>query len=158
MEVLKISCGADLAPIECINPRRDRWAVRWDLHQEQDGAWFASEVVVDHRPTVDEIRSIISRHIDAITQDEIINGFSWKGKPVRLTDDAQRNFLFAVYSLDRTGEIDRAQFVGLLEAQTDAEAADELGDMVAAIWQHIKQKRADGIAAKNAVDFSKYVL
>lgn len=63
-----------------------------------------------------------------------------------------------MYSLDRTGEIDRAQFVGLLEAQTDAEAADELGDMVAAIWKHIKQKRADGIAAKNAVDFSKYVL
>lgn len=158
MEVLKISCGADLAPIECINPRRDRWAVRWDIHQEQDAGWFASEVVVDHRPTVEEIREIITAHIDATTQNDIVNGFSWKGKPVKLTDTAQRNFLFAVFTVDRTGEIDREQFVGLLDAQTDAEAADELADMVSAIWGHIQQKRADGITAKNAVDFSKYAL
>lgn len=158
MKVLKISCGADLAPIECINPRRDRWAVRWDIHQKQDAGWFASEVVVDHRPTVEEIREIITAHIDATTQNDIVNGFSWKGKPVKLTDTAQRNFLFAVFTVDRTGEIDREQFVGLLDAQTDAEAADELADMVSAIWEHIQQKRADGIAAKNAVDFSKYAL
>jgi hypothetical protein len=77
---------------------------------------------------------------------------------VRLTDAAQRNFLFAVYSLDKTGEIDRAPFIGLLEADTDAAAADELGDMVAAMWTHIKECRAAGIEAKNAVDYSQYEL
>lgn len=157
MNVIKISCGPELAPIECINPRRDRWAFRWDHHQE-DGAWYAFEAVTDHRPTVDEIRATVAAYIDGVTQDQIINGFTWKGKPVKLTDAAQRNFLFAVVKVDRTGQIDRQQFIGLLDAQTDAEAADELGEMVVAIWDHIERKRADGIAAKEAVDFSKFEL
>lgn len=156
MKVSKISCGANLAPIECINPRRDRWAVRWDLHQEPEGGWFALEAVVEHRPTVDEVRQIISDHIDEATQHDIVNGFAWKGKSVRLTDTAQRNFLFAVYSLNHTGEFDRTPFAGLLEADTDAAAAQELGDMVAAMWNHIKTHRARGQALKVAVDYSAY--
>lgn len=158
MNVIKISCSPELAPIECINPRRNRWAFRWDHHQEQDGTWYAYEAITDHKPTIDEIRATISAYIDGQTQAEIINGFSWKGKPVKLTDEAQRNFLFAVFKVDRTGEINREQFIGLLDAQTDAEAADELGDMVVAIWDHIEEKRADGIKAKAAVDFSKFEL
>jgi hypothetical protein len=75
-----------------------------------------------------------------------------------LTDTAQRNFLFAVYHLDHTGEIDRAPFVGLLEADTDATAADELGDLVAAMWVHIKEYRAKGQQAKASVDYSQYEL
>ena len=134
MNFQKISCSEHLEPIECINPRRDRWAFRWNHHKE-DGGWFAFEAVADHRPSVDEIREVIDAQIDAATQSDIIEGFEWNGKKIRLTDTAQRNFLFAVYSLNHTGEIDRAPFVGLLEADTDAAAADELGDMVAAAHQ-----------------------
>jgi len=157
MKVNKISCAEVLAPIECIAPRKNRWAFRWDHHHEAEG-WYAFEVVMDHRPTVEEIRQIIEKHIDEATQAEIVNGFAWNGHPVKLTDTAQRNFLFAVYSLDHTGEIDRSAFIGLLEADTDAAAADELGDMVAAMWQHIKARRAEGIELKRAVDYSQYEL
>lgn len=157
MKIQKISCSEALMPVECINPRRCRYAVRWNHHKEEEG-WFAFETVFDHAPTVDEIRAVINGHIDELTQKEIINGFSWNGRPVRLTDTAQRNFLFAVYSLNHTGEIDRAPFVGLLEADTDAAAADELGDMVAAMWEHIKKHRAEGQSLKDAVDYSVYEL
>lgn len=157
MNFQKISCSEHLEPIECINPRRDRWAFRWNHHKE-DGGWFAFEAVADHRPSVDEIREVIDAQIDAATQSDIIEGFEWNGKKIRLTDTAQRNFLFAVYSLNHTGEIDRAPFVGLLEADTDAAAADELGDMVAAMWKHIKEHRKRGRQAKEAVDCSVYVL
>lgn len=158
MKVQKISCSEFLQPVECINPRRSRYAVRWDHHEEAEGGWFAFEVVFDHAPAVEEIRAVINGHIDELTQQAIINGFSWKGRPVRLTDTAQRNFLFAVYSLNHTGEIDRAPFVGLLEADTDAAAVDELGDMVAAMWDHIKKNRAVGQSLKDAVDYSVYEL
>lgn len=147
-----------LAPIECINPRRDRWAVRWNHRNDEERGWLAMEMITDGRPTTDEIREAIAEYYDAQTQNRIVNTFFWKGKKVRLTDTAQRNFLFAVYSLDRTGEIDRAPFIGLLEADTDAAAADELGDMVAAMWTHIKECRTAGIEAKNAVDYSLYEL
>ena len=158
MKTREISCSEVLAPIECINPRRDRWAVRWNHPRDEERGWLAVEMITDVRPTVDEIRDAVAEYFDAQTQDRIVNTFLWNGRKVRLTDTAQRNFLFAVYSLDKTGEIDRAPFIGLLEADTDAAAADELGDMVAAMWTHIKECRAAGIEAKNAVDYSQYEL
>lgn len=48
--------------------------------------------------------------------------------------------------------------MGLLEADTDAAAAEELGDMVAAMWEHIKKHRAEGQSLKDAVDYSVYEL
>ncbi len=158
MKTREISCSEVLAPIECINPRRDRWAVRWNHHRDEERGWLAVEMITDGRPTIDEIRDAVAEYFDAQTQNRIANTFFWNGRKVRLTDAAQRNFLFAVYSLDKTGEIDRAPFIGLLEADTDAAAADELGDMVAAMWTHIKECRAAGIEAKNAVDYSQYEL
>lgn len=158
MKYQEISCSEVLAPIECVNPRRDRWAVRWNHRYDEERGWLAVEMIADGRPTIDEIREAITEYYDTQTQSRIVNTFFWKGRKVRLTDTAQRNFLFAVYSLDRTGEIDRAPFIGLLEADTDAAAADELGDMVAAMWTHIKECRAAGIEAKNAVDYSAYEL
>ena len=158
MKAIEISCSEVLAPIECINPRRDRWAVRWNHRRDEERGWLAVEMITDHRPTADEIRDAVAEYYDAQTQNRIVNTFFWNGRKVRLTDTAQRNFLFAVYSLDKTGEIDRAPFIGLLEGDTDAAAADELGDMVAAMWTHIKECRAAGIEAKNAVDYSQYKL
>ena len=119
MKTREISCSEVLAPIECINPRRDRWAVRWNHHRDEERGWLAVEMITDGRPTVDEIRDAVAEYFDAQTQNRIANTFFWNGRMVRLTDAAQRNFLFAVYSLDKTGEIDRAPFIGLLEADTD---------------------------------------
>lgn len=156
MKFQKISCSESLRLIECINPRRDVWATRWDHHYDQKEGWVVLEMITVGRPSVDEIRTAIGEYIDQQTQENIINGFTWNGRPVKLTDTAQRNFLFAVYSLDHTGEIDRSAFIGLLEADTDAAAADELGDMVAAMWHHIKECRATGIDRKKAVDYTPY--
>ncbi len=157
MKIQKISCSEFLNPIECINPRRNLWAFRWN-HHEEEGDWVAYEVIADHRPTIEEIREIINSHIDEETQARIVNEFTWRDKQIRLTDTAQRNFLFAVYHLDHTGEIDRATFTGLLESETDAEAADELGDIVSAMWEHIKHQRAEGQKQKNAVDYTVFEL
>lgn len=156
MKFQKISCSESLRLIECINPRRDVWATRWNHHHDPEEGWVVLEAITDGRPSVEEIRDAIGEYIDNQTQENIVNGFSWNGHPVRLTDTAQRNFLFAVYSLDKTGEIDRASFIGLLEAETDAAAADELGDMVAAMWKHIEKCRNLGKECKQAVDYTPY--
>ena len=158
MEFKKIQCSGTLAPIECINPKRDRWAVRWNHQQEEGESWTALEAVTEGKPTKAEVETAISKHIDEETQQGIINGFVWNDKPVKLTDSTQRNFLFAAYSLDHTGEIDRAEFSGILAATTDAEAADELRDIVAAMWQHIKTQRRKGINRKSEFDFSQFDL
>jgi hypothetical protein len=41
-------------PIECINPPKDRWAVRWDFRDEENGVSY-EEKVFDHEPTPEEI-------------------------------------------------------------------------------------------------------
>ena len=33
---MRIQGSAGVAPIECVNPRKDKWRVRWDI-EEQDG-------------------------------------------------------------------------------------------------------------------------
>lgn len=158
MKFQEISCSEFLQPIECINPRRDKWATRWNHHHDDERGWLALEAITEGRPSIEEISEAIGEYIDQQTQERIINGFSWNGHQVKLTDSAQRNFLFAVYTLDRTGEIDRSSFIGLLEAETDAQAADELGDMVTAMWKHINSCRTKGIERKKAVDYSPYLL
>lgn len=156
MKFQLISCSEIFRPIECINPRRDKWATRWNHHLDPEKGWVVLEAITIGRPSVDEIRDAIGEYIDSQTQENIVNGFSWNGHPIKLTDTAQRNFLFAAYTVDRTGEIDRASFIGLLEADTDVTAADELGDMVAAMWKHIDKCRNIGIECKKAVDYTPY--
>lgn len=156
MEFYEIKCSEDIMPIECVNPRRNIWAVRWNLHPDENNEWSALEALSLGRPSIDTIRSSISDFIDSITQDRIVNGFVWNDIPIKLTDAAQRNFLFALFHLNHTGIVDRESYGDLLVSDSDEEAAIELRDMVASMWQHIKECRADGILRKNQVDYTRF--
>mgnify|MGYP000044714030 FL=1 len=49
---MRIQGSAGVAPIECVNPRKDKWRVRWDI-EEQDGMATYEEAEFDRRPTLD---------------------------------------------------------------------------------------------------------
>ena len=53
---MRIQGSAGVAPIECVNPRKDKWRVRWDI-EEQDGMATYEEAEFDRRPTLDEIKA-----------------------------------------------------------------------------------------------------
>ena len=46
-----------------------------------------------HRPTLDEIKAVINRQIDADTDETILHGMTWEGKPVKLDSESQTNLL-----------------------------------------------------------------
>ncbi len=46
----------------------------------------------NHRPSMDEIREVIKNFINANTDEAILTGFSWNGKPVWLSTENQINF------------------------------------------------------------------
>jgi hypothetical protein len=156
MTYQKISCSESLNLFECINPRRNRWAVRWRHEADSEGNYTAYETVFDYKPTIDEITAIVVEQIDAETADIITNNFTFNGKQVKLTDTTQRNFLLAAYVSKNTGEIDMQTFAGIFEAETEAQAADELEDFVSSMWAHIRDARIKGIRIKESIDFSAY--
>lgn len=46
----------------------------------------------DHHPTADELKEVITQHIDAQTDGKILSGFVWNGQRVWLSAENQRNF------------------------------------------------------------------
>lgn len=54
----------------------------------------------DHRPTLREIKHDISELINTETDETILDGFSWNGKPVYLSAENQMNFK-AAYDIAR---------------------------------------------------------
>lgn len=46
----------------------------------------------DHKPTTAEIRQVLEALINSNTDNKILTGFSWNGKPVYLSTENQSNF------------------------------------------------------------------
>lgn len=46
----------------------------------------------DHHPTADELKEVITQHIDAQTDGKILSGFVWNGQRVWLSAENQFNF------------------------------------------------------------------
>lgn len=55
---MRIQGSAGVTPIECVNPRKDKWRVRWDI-EEQDGMATYEEAEFDRRPTLEEIKTAV---------------------------------------------------------------------------------------------------
>lgn len=47
-------------PLECVNPVRDKWRVRWDMQEETGELANYFEAEFAHKPMVEEIESVIS--------------------------------------------------------------------------------------------------
>ena len=68
-----------------------------------------------HRPTLDEIKAVINRQIDADTDETILHGMTWEGKPVKLDSESQTNLLgLFVECAGRHGDIPEEIQVGRL--------------------------------------------
>lgn len=84
------SAGVKL--IECISPARDKWRVRWDVQEHEDGSASYMEEEFGHRPTDEEIRATVIGWHNARTDERILSGFVWNGMPVWLSAENQMNY------------------------------------------------------------------
>ncbi|MBP3762958.1 MAG: hypothetical protein J6I49_03645 [Bacteroidales bacterium] len=81
----------DVAPIVCLNPRRDTWRVRLAITPTELGAeWYEEDF--DHRPTATEIRALFVELVNERVQQSILTGFTYEGKAVWLSEENQLNF------------------------------------------------------------------
>ncbi len=89
---MRKSSGNAAKHIECINPKKNKWRIRWDFQEKDEGIIEYMEEDFDHQPTEEEIRNVIISYYNAEIDQEIISGFSWNGLHVWLSMENQFNY------------------------------------------------------------------
>ena len=56
----RVEGSAGVSLLECTNPVKDKWRVRWDVQEKKESSVSYMEEEFNHRPTDEEIRSVIT--------------------------------------------------------------------------------------------------
>lgn len=115
----------------------------------------------DHKPTVDELRSVIEAHVNTLTQERIVGGYQWKGKQVWLSGENQQNYTsdylagelpvkVRVYDPDATPE---GETSGTVATVAFIETPEELADFYHGMVAHVRMCIEDGWSVKDSVDY-----
>ena len=89
--------GAEEREDALIKLRSNKYLVVYGFFTDDDGS-YRWRKQYDHKPTIAEIKSDINALINKMTDETILNGFSWNSKPVYLSQENQINFK-AAYDL-----------------------------------------------------------
>ncbi len=77
----RVQGNPDVALLECTNPVRNKWRVRWDVSIDESGTTSYMEEEFNHKPSDAEIKSTICGWIDEQTRNAILSGFSYEAIP-----------------------------------------------------------------------------
>lgn len=156
---MRIQGSAGVSPIECVNPRKDKWRVRWDI-REKDGTAEYEEAEFDHRPTLDEVRETILAWYNARIDEAILAGFRWEETPVWLSTENQFNYKAA---FDLAVQTDGGNLPVVFKLGTDEKpvyreftATDDLKAFYTAAMAHVQNTLAAGWKTKDGIDFGRY--
>lgn len=149
-----------VAPIECVNPRKNKWRVRWNITEADDGSARWVETDFAHEPTADEIRTAIYDWYNANTEAKILSGFEWNGTAVWLSQENQFNYKAAYdAAVMSSGETLPVKFkFGDDKTPIYYEFAtiDELADFYYKSLAYIQSVLQEGWNAKDAIDWTLY--
>lgn len=143
--------------LECTNPVKDKWRVRWDVHDNEDGSADYMEAEFNGKPSEDTIKAMVSEWFNDRTNETILSGFVWNGMSVWLSTENQFNYK-AAYDLavQSDGKTLPVTFkfgtddVPCYHTFTDI---DELTDFYTKALQHIQDTLADGWKSKDNFNF-----
>lgn len=158
----RVQGNKNVAVIECTSPKRNKWRIRWDFLPDDDNNANASymEHEFPHKPTDDEIRTLVMKFYNDNIDRQIISGFAYEGTPVWLSTENQFNYKSA---FDLALQTDGATLPVTFKLGTDTLPAyrtfttiDELRAFYTAAVAHIQQTLLNGWKQKDAFDLSKY--
>ena len=55
----RVEGSAGVSLMECTNPVKDKWRIRWDVQEKEDGSASYMEEEFSHKPTDEEIRTLV---------------------------------------------------------------------------------------------------
>lgn len=146
--------------LECTNPMRDKWRVRWDVQTHEDGSADWMEAEFAHKPTDDEIRETVIGWCNSETDKAILSGFAYDGVPVWLSQENQMNYKTAY---DLAVQTEGATLPVRFKFGTDTEPVyrefttlEELTDFYTAAITHIRKTLEEGWQRKDAFSLENY--
>ena len=152
--------------VERLDPHSPIYAVRWDVQPnaggQGSGVFGANylEAVVDHCPTLSEIRELIGDWSDRLVQEAILTGMEYEGEAVWLSAENQMNYA-ADYAL--TISTGGANLPVTVRLGSDAAptyrtflTVEGLEAFVWAVRTHINQCILEGWLRKENVDYLLY--
>ena len=94
----RIEGTAGVKLIECVSPARNKWRIRWDVQEHDDGSADYMEAEFGYKPALDEIKATVIGWYNKQTDDAILSGFEYEGNLVWLSSENQFNYK-AAYDL-----------------------------------------------------------
>lgn len=160
--VMKVNGCIGVLPIECVNPRKNKWKVRWNITEKVDGSsdWYEQDY--GHKPTLEEIRDTIVKFHNGQVDAKILSGFSWKDMPVWLSSENQFNYKASFdLAVQTNGQNLPVRFKFGTDKDPkyyDFKTIDELSDFYTSAIKFINDTLQEGWAEKDSVDFSVYSI
>lgn len=164
----RVSAYIGVLPVECINIRRNKYRVRWDIRPDDrdygegvdENCITFVEQEFDHRPTLDEIQSVIlAWHNEQIDQ-KIVSGFKWRGFDVWLSTENQFNYKAAYDLAVQTNGASLPvtfKFGSTLEPlYYTFESLADISDFYVSAMTHINNVLVDGWKKKDAIDWTQW--
>lgn len=152
--------NAEVKLLECVNPVRNKWRVRWDVQEREDGSADYMEAELTHKPTDEEIKDLVRTWYNEQTDTAILSGFAYDNAKVWLSQENQYNYKMAY---DLAVQTDGKTLPVTFKFGTDEtpvyrtfDTLGELADFYTKMVAYIQTTLADGWKKKDALDLSKY--
>lgn len=156
----KIEGSAGVKMLECTNPAKNKWRIRWDVQTREDGSATYMEHEFSHKPTEDEIRQTVIGWYNQITDEEILSGFEWNGMKVWLSTENQFNYKVAYdLAVQTAGAVLPITFkfgTDEVPCYHGFQTIEELTDFYTRAMEHIRSSIAKGWAKKEAFNLEAY--
>lgn len=148
--------------LECVNPRKNKWRVRWDIQPKKDNENIVTymEEEFDHRPTDEEIKSLVIGWHNKQIDNAILMGMTYNGVRVWLSQENQFNYKAAY---DLAVQTNGKTLPVIFKFGTDEKPVykqfatlGELSDFYNQAMAYIQNTLAKGWKTKDSIDFTKY--
>lgn len=93
----RVDGNPNISLIECTNPVKGLWRIRWDVQTNEDATSYMEEEF-DHKPTPEEVKSIVLPYYNREIESSILSGMEYEGVMVWLSTENQFNYK-AAYDL-----------------------------------------------------------
>lgn len=158
----RVEGTAGVKLLECVNPVKNTWRVRWDVREREDGSADYMEENILGKPSREIIRTVILGWYNEEIDREILSGFVYEGMPVWLSSENQFNYKAAY---DLAVQTAGATLPVVFKFGTDTEPVyrefatlEDLTDFYTKAMQHIQNTLADGWKKKDVFDLSLYAV
>lgn len=158
----RVTGNKGVLPIECVNPKKDKWRIRWDVQEHEDDSADYMEEEFDHKPTDEEIKAIVIVWYNRQTDQAILSGFEYEGNLVWLSSENQFNYKAAY---DLAVQTSGATLPVTFKFGTDEQPVyrvfdtlEELTDFYVSAIRYVQETQEAGWKRKNAFDLELYKL